>query len=168
MTQPFTGEIRIFGFTFPPRGWAFCNGQILSISQNQALFSILGTVFGGNGVQTFALPNMQGRTPMHAGGGFALGGIGGEEHHTLLISEIPSHTHSVNAATANANSDNPAGNVLAASVNFQLYSTTRSNLTALHPATIENNAGGQPHPNLQPYLVLNFCVALSGIFPSRN
>jgi microcystin-dependent protein len=168
MTQPFLGEIRIFGFNFPPKGWAFCNGQLLSIQQNAALFAVLGTVFGGNGVQTFALPNMQGRTPAHAGSGFVLGQTAGEELHTLSMSEIPGHTHSVNAATASANSDTPVGNVLAASVNFQLYSTTKSNLTALVPTTIENNPGGQPHPNLQPYLVLNLCIALSGIFPSRN
>jgi microcystin-dependent protein len=168
MTQPFLGEIRILGFNFPPRGWAFCNGQLLGIQQNAALFSVLGTTFGGNGTQNFALPNMQGRTPMHFGGNVVLGQIAGEEHHTLLLSEIPGHTHSVNAAKADANSDTPVGNVLAASVNFSLYSTTRSTLTALVSTTIENNPGGQPHPNLQPYLVLNFCVALSGIFPSRN
>jgi microcystin-dependent protein len=168
MSEPFLAEIRIFGFGFPPKGWAFCNGQLLPINQNQALFSILGTTYGGNGQTTFALPNLQSRVPMHQGNGFVEGQIGGEEAHSVSINELPSHGHFVNASGASANSDTPVGHFLAASTNFSLYSTTLSNATTLQPATLGNGGGNQPHTNIQPYLALNFCIALQGIFPSRN
>ena len=168
MSNPFLAEIRIFGFNFPPRGWAFCAGQLLSIQQNTALFSLLGTQYGGNGTTNFGLPRLQSRVPMHQGNGFFLGQTGGEEAHTLSVDEIPSHSHFVNASGVLGNSNSPAGNFLAASSRFVLYSATLSNPTALQPATVGSAGGGQPHINLQPYLALNFCIALQGIFPSQT
>jgi microcystin-dependent protein len=168
MATPFIAEIRIFGFAFAPKGWAFCAGQILQINQNQALFSLLGTTYGGNGIANFALPNLQSRVPMHQGNSFVEGQTGGEEAHMLSVNEIPLHSHFVNASSVPANSNSPTGNFLAASSRFALYSETLSNQTTLQPATVGNAGGGQPHSNIQPYLALNFCIALVGIFPSRN
>jgi microcystin-dependent protein len=168
MGTPYLGEVRVFSFNFPPRGWAFCNGQLLSISQNTALFSLLGTIYGGNGVSTFALPNLQGCAPLHFGNNFLQGQAGGEQSHTLTFNELPLHAHFVNASGADANADTPVGNYLAQSVNFDLYSPTSANPTTLRAGTIGAAGGGQPHNNLQPYLTLNFCIALQGIFPSRN
>jgi microcystin-dependent protein len=145
----------------------------LPINQNQALFSILGTTYGGNGQTTFALPNLQSRVPVHFGQGFqgaySLGQVGGEESHTLALNEMPAHTHFLNASGDAADSDNPAGNILAQSQNFSLHATTtQSGTTAMAPTSIVDLTGSQPHPNLQPYLVVNFCICLFGIFPSRN
>ena len=165
MAEPFLSEIRIMSFGFAPKGWALCNGQLLPINQNQALFSLLGTTYGGDGRVNFALPNLQGRTPIHVGSGHTLGEQGGEQAHTLSISELPTHTHVGNASTSTGNTQFAANNVLAAALN--LY-TAPANLTSLSPTSITNVGGSQPHLNMQPFLVLNFSIALQGIFPSQN
>jgi microcystin-dependent protein len=165
MAEPFLSEIRIMSFGFAPQGWALCNGQLLPINQNQALFSLLGTTYGGDGRVNFGLPNLQGRTPMHMGNGHNLGEVGGEQAHTLTISEIPTHTHLANASTANGSTNFANGNILAAAGN--LYAAP-SSLTALNPTSIANVGGSQAHLNMQPFLTLTFCIALQGIFPSRN
>jgi microcystin-dependent protein len=165
MSEPFLGEIKIVSFNFAPKGWSFANGQLLPINQNQALFSLLGTTYGGDGRVNFGLPNMQGRTPIHMGAGHTLGEIGGEQAHTLNISEIPTHTHTYNASSAGANVAPPGGAILAQAANTY---TGAANLTAMLPASIANVGGSQPHLNMQPFLVLNFCIALQGIFPSQN
>jgi microcystin-dependent protein len=168
MSEPFLGEIRIFGFNFAPRGWAFCNGQILSIAQNTALFSLLGTTYGGNGQTTFALPNLQSRVPVHFGQGpglssYALGQQAGTESVTLLVTQLPQHNHTVGASTQSDITGNPTGNVPAGGAS---YDTTAN--AAMSSTMIGQTGGNQPHENLQPYLALNFCIALAGIFPSRN
>jgi microcystin-dependent protein len=165
MAEPFLSEIRIMSFGFAPRGWALCNGQLLPINQNQALFSLLGTTYGGDGRVNFGLPNLQGRTPIHTGNGHILGEVGGEQAHTLSISEIPAHTHLANASTANGDTNFANGNVLAAAAN--LYAAP-SSLTTLNPTSIANVGGSQAHLNMQPFLTLTFCIALQGIFPSSN
>jgi microcystin-dependent protein len=165
MADPYLAQISIVAFNFPPRGWAFCNGQLLQISQNQALFSILGTTYGGDGRTTFALPNFQGMAPLHVGSGFALGNTGGEPTHTLLISEMPSHTHTPSGSPSTANARTTTGNSWAAE-SANPYSPTSSG--SMQPGCIGISGGSQPHNNLQPYLVLNFVIALVGIFPSRN
>ena len=162
---PFLGEIKIVSFNFPPKGWAFCNGQLLPINQNQALFSLLGTMYGGNGQTNFALPDLRGKTPLHVGAGFVQGQQGGEEAHTLTLSELPAHTHAHQGTSANATASVPTGNVLAAANNAY---APAGNLTSLHPSTITNVGGSQPHANVQPYLVLSWCIALQGIFPSQT
>jgi len=164
MSEPFLAEVRIVGFNFAPRGWAFCDGQILPINQNQSLYSLLGTTYGGDGRTTFALPNLRGRTPIHVGNGHSQGQKGGEETHTLNPVEMPQHKHSAAASSSTANSPIPQGNVLAAANN--VYADP-ANLTELHPDTVES-VGGQGHDNMQPFLVLNFVIALQGLFPSRN
>jgi microcystin-dependent protein len=163
MAEPFLSEIRIMSFVFPPKGWALCNGQLLPINQNQALFSLLGTTFGGDGRVNFALPDLRGRTPIHVGSSHTLGERGGEQAHTLNISELPTHTHVANASGANAGVNTGAGNYLASSNNA--YSTP-INLTSISPSTITNVGGSQAHLNMQPFLTLSFCIALQGIFPS--
>jgi microcystin-dependent protein len=165
MSEPYLSEIKIISWNYPPRNWAFCNGQLLPINQNQALFSLLGTTYGGNGQTTFALPNLQGRVPIHMGEGHTLGEAGGEESHTLAISELPTHVHPMNVGSGNATTNAPAGALLASSSNAY---QTPGNLLAVNPATVSNVGSSQAHTNLQPYLVLNFCIALAGIFPSRN
>jgi microcystin-dependent protein len=165
MSEPFLSEIKIVSFNFPPKGWALCNGQLLPINQNQALFALLGTTYGGNGQTNFALPNLRGQVPIHMGAGFTLGQAGGQEAHTITMSEMPAHSHFVKANAAAGNTPNIAGNVLAAANN--LY-TAPSGLTTLEPSAVTNTGGSQPHENRQPYLVLNFIIALQGIFPSRN
>jgi microcystin-dependent protein len=165
MAEPFLSEIRLFSFVFAPKGWALCNGQLLPINQNQALFALLGTTFGGDGRVNFALPNLQGRTPIHVGNGHTLGERGGEQAHTLSISEIPQHTHFFNAAEANADTPIPTNNVIASANNLH---TAAQSLTSLIPATITNVGGSQAHLNMQPFLTLSFCVALQGIFPSST
>jgi microcystin-dependent protein len=165
MAEPFLSEIRIMSFNFPPKGWALCNGQLLPINQNQALFSLLGTTYGGDGRVNFALPNLQGNTPMHVGNGYTLGEKGGEQSHTLAIAELPAHTHVLNASSTPANTNVPTG-AYVASVN-NAY-TAPANLVALSPASVANAGGSQAHLNMQPFLVLNFCIALQGIFPSQN
>ena len=165
MAEPFLAEIRIMSFNFAPKGWALCNGQLLPINQNQALFSLLGTTYGGNGQTTFALPNLQGRTPIHFGAGHTLGETGGEQSHTISIAELPVHTHIVNASSATGDQNFANGNVLAAAGNR--YSGP-SNLTTLNASSITNVGGSQAHLNMQPFLTLNFRIALQGIFPSQN
>lgn len=165
MAEPFLSEIRIFSFNFAPKGWALCNGQLLPINQNQALFSLLGTTYGGNGQTTFALPDLRGRVPQHLGDGFTLGQRSGEEHHTVTISELPTHQHLLQGTTVNGTTPVPGGNVLAAAANLYAAPTA---LTALDPSGVTPVGGSQPHDNMQPYLVLNFCIALQGIFPARD
>lgn len=175
MSEQYLSEIRIMTFNFPPKGWAFCNGQLMSIQQNTALFSLLGTYYGGNGVQTFALPNLQGRVAMHQGNGFAIGQTTGEVAHTLIVNEMPIHQHNMLAnATAGA-VEIPAPTVglgmaqtnASPAVAVNIYgSPTRS--VNFNPAAVSNTGGSLPHPNQQPYLVMNQCIALSGIFPSRS
>lgn len=165
MAEPFLSEIRIMSFTFAPRGWALCNGQLLPINQNQALFSLLGTTFGGDGRVNFALPDLRARTPIHVGAGHTLGERGGEQAHTLSIAEMPTHTHVLSGSPSNANVVLPTGNVLAAANN--VYGPA-SNLTSLQPSSITNTGGSQAHLNMQPFLTLTFAIALQGIFPSPN
>jgi microcystin-dependent protein len=170
MAEPFLSEIRIMSFGFPPKGWALCDGQLLPINQNQALFSLLGTTYGGDGRVNFGLPNLQGRAPIHMGSGHTLGERGGEQGHTLSIAELPTHTHTASAGqlaeTDPNNTPIPAGHVLAAP-SVQMYAAA-SNLTSLLPGTVSNVGGSQAHLNMQPFLVLNFSIALQGIFPSQT
>lgn len=165
MAEPFLSEIRIFSFGFPPKGWAMCNGQLLLIRDNQALFSLLGTTYGGDGRVNFALPNLQGRTPIHVGGGYTVGQQGGEQNHTLSVSALPAHTHLVGAVSSAANSANPVARAPAATLQ-NMYSDAAPNVAMQQ--TFNNIGGSQPHLNMQPYLVLNTCIALQGIFPSQN
>ena len=165
MSQPFLAEIKIISWNFPPKGWAFCSGQLLPINQNQALFSLLGTMYGGNGQTTFALPDLRGRAPMHLGGAFTQGESGGEEVHTVTSAEMPAHNHAVTATTAPGTVNVPTGNFLANS-NVSPYRTDSN--TALNRSMVSNTGGSQPHENRHPFLVLNFIIALQGIFPSRN
>jgi microcystin-dependent protein len=169
MAEPFLSEIRIMSFVFAPKGWALCNGQLLPINQNQALFSLLGTTFGGDGRVNFALPDLRGRTPIHVGSGHTLGEKGGEQAHTLSIAELPTHTHVLNASTqaANASPPTPVNNILADSAPGQAYGPPNS-LVAMNPGSVTNVGGSQAHLNMQPFLTLNFCIALQGIFPSPN
>lgn len=170
MSQPYLGQIAVFAFDFAPSGWALCNGQTLAISANTALFSLLGTFYGGNGVNTFQLPNLQGCAAIGAGQGpglpsFVLGEIGGEVNHTLQLSELPVHMHTMAAATAPANETAAAGNFLT-SLETDAFSTAGANAVlgnGLAPA-----GGSQPHTNMQPNLTVNFCIALTGVFPSRS
>ena len=163
---PFISEIKIIAWNYPPKGWAFCNGQTLPIGQNQALFALLGTTYGGNGTTTFALPNLQGRVPIHVGNGFVQGQVAGEASHTLIASEMPSHTHVPQASSGPPNASTPANNFWAANTGFAPYSGTHGE--TMLPGAISNTGGGQPHENESPYLVVNYCIALLGIFPSRN
>jgi microcystin-dependent protein len=165
MAEPFLSEIRIMSFEFAPKGWALCNGQLLPINQNQALFSLLGTTYGGDGRVNFALPNLQGRTPIHMGSGHTLGENGREQAHTLSIAELPTHTHVLNATSNTGNTPLPTSNVLADSPS-QLYAAAAN--TSLAPGSVANVGGSQAHLNMQPFLTLSFCIALQGIFPSRN
>jgi microcystin-dependent protein len=165
MAEPFLSEIRIMSFGFAPKGWALCNGQFLPINQNQPLFALLGTTYGGDGRTTFALPNLQGRTPIHVGSGHTLGEQGGEQNHTLSISELPTHAHVASATSTLADTNASTGNLLAGVNNGYAGAAA---LVSLIPTTISNVGGSQPHLNMQPFLTLTFCVALQGIFPSRN
>ena len=166
MSSPYLGQISLFAFGFAPKGFALCNGAIMSIQQNQALFSILGTTFGGNGIQTFSLPDLQGRTPFHIGNTMVLGEIGGEATHTLNVTEIPSHSHTISGTTSDATTSDPT-NALWARNNAAPYGSSAPN-AAMKSVTLASAGSSQPHPNQPPYLVLNFCIAISGIFPSRN
>lgn len=165
MSEPFLAEIRIISFNFPPKGWALCNGQLLPINQNQALFALLGTTYGGNGQTTFALPNLQGRVPFHMGQGLSLGQADGETTHTLSAAEMPAHNHIPIGSSANADQVSPAGNYWAKGA-ASAYSATPDGPMAV--ASLGSSGGSQPHENMSPYLVLNFIIALQGIFPSRT
>ncbi|MDQ3919754.1 MAG: tail fiber protein [Acidobacteriota bacterium] len=166
MSEPFLSEIKIMSFNFPPKGWAFCNGQFLPINQNQALFALLGTTYGGNGQTTFALPNLRGRVPIHMGSGHTLGEAAGTTSVTVNIQQLPTHLHVFNANSGAGDATTPNGALLAkAPANSYAppgtVATMRSNM-------LSNVGGSQPHNNMMPYLVLNFCIALQGIFPSQN
>jgi microcystin-dependent protein len=166
MAEPFLSEIRIMSFGFPPKGWALCDGQLLPINQNQALFSLLGTTFGGDGRVNFGLPDLRSRTPIHVGSGHTLGERGGEQAHTLSIAEIPTHTHVLNGSSS-AGTLIIAGGNLAGSSPSQMYNGP-TNLAAMSPGAISSVGGSQAHLNMQPFLVLNFSIALQGIFPSAT
>jgi microcystin-dependent protein len=165
MAEPFLAEIRIMSFVFPPRGWALCNGQLLPINQNQALFSLMGTTYGGDGRVNFGLPDLRGRTPIHFGQGHNLGERGGEQAHTVSLAEMPTHVHLAFGSGTNADAPIPGNAVLGAANN--LY-TAAAALTSLDPSTLTTVGGSQAHQNMQPFLTLSFCVALQGIFPSQN
>jgi len=175
MADPFVAEIRIFGFNFPPKGWAFCDGQLLPLSQNTALFSLLGTTYGGNGKSNFALPNMQGNTPMHPGQGpglslYDLGQTGGSDTVSLLESEIPSHNHTVmcKGIPPPANAGIPDPSVIFARSSGGTAYTAPANLGQMDGQTLAPAGGDQPHNNMMPYLCMNFCIALQGVFPPRG
>jgi microcystin-dependent protein len=171
--DPFVAEIRIFPFNFAPKGWAFCDGQLMPLSQNTALFSLLGTVYGGDGKSTFALPDLQGNVPMQPGQGQGLslrdlGEMGGTETVTLLESEIPQHTHMIAASAADGVATSPTGQLVANGVGINMYSTSTSPVTQLNAQAVPPAGGSLPHNNMQPYLTLNFCIALQGVFPPRG
>lgn len=166
MAEPFLSEIRIMSFNFAPKGWALCNGQLLPINQNQPLFALLGTTYGGDGRVNFALPNLQGNVPIHMGSGFTLGQKGGEQSHTLTQAETPTHTHGVNVSSAATGGNNsPVNRFLGGATNAY---HAPSNFQSMSPGIISNIGGSQAHLNMQPFLVLTFCIALQGIFPSQN
>ncbi|MDQ1830014.1 phage tail protein [Massilia scottii] len=170
MSEPFLAEIRMMSFNFPPKGWALCNGQFLPINQNQALFALLGTSYGGNGQTTFALPDLRGRVPVHSGPLTGPpGAAGGREAVTLTQAEIPAHTHALHATTALATSGAPAGALLGKKgrLGRDVFAAP-ANLVALNPDAVTSTGGSQPHNNMQPYLTINFAIALQGIFPSPN
>ena len=165
MSEPFLSEIKLVSFNYAPKGWALCNGQQLPINQNQALFALLGTTYGGNGQTTFALPNLRGRVPIHIGGGHTLGEAAGSTSVTVNLQQLPTHTHQAQGFSGNGDQVVPTGNAL--SVVTGLYGGGSPNVV-LAPASISNVGGSQPHNNMMPYLVLNFIIALQGIFPSTN
>ncbi len=167
MAEPFLSEIRIMSFVFAPKGWALCNGQLLPINQNQALFSLLGTTFGGDGRVNFALPDLRARTPIHVGSGHTLGDRGGEQAHTLSIAELPTHTHVMNATSNDATQPIPTANLLSREAPANPY-ISPTNLSAMIAGTVANTGGSQAHLNMQPFLTLSFCIALQGIFPSAT
>lgn len=168
MAEPFLGEIRPMSFNYPPKGWALCNGQLMSISQNQALYQLLGTTYGGDGQTTFALPDLRGRTPIHAGNGHTLGEQGGEQAHTLSLNELPQHLHAVlGSSAASGGTATPNGNFLGGGNNVY-HSPNGGPPVALRPDTVTTVGGGESHPNMQPYMTVSFCIALQGLWPSQN
>jgi microcystin-dependent protein len=167
MSEPYLGEIRMFSFDFPPKSWALCNGQALSIQQNSPLFSLLGTTYGGDGERTFQLPNLQARVPMSFGAGFQQGEVIGEQSHTLSYTEMAAHSHLLGGTSTTGTQVSPENNLLATSAGDP-YAVAGANLTTLNAATVGSTGGAQPHDNQQPYLVVNVCIALIGIYPSRN
>ena len=168
MSEPFLAEIRMVGFNFAPRGWAFCDGQILPINQNQSLYSLLGTTYGGDGRTSFGLPDLRGRTPTHVGDGFSLGQKSGQEAVTLTAAEMPTHTHNVQANSQPADSPLPNGRVWAQGGVTVYHDDDASKRQNMRTGTVLNTGGGQAHDNMQPYLAIAFCIALQGLFPSRN
>lgn len=180
MAEPFLSEIRMMSFGYAPQTWALCNGQLLPINQNQALFSLLGTTYGGDGRLNFALPNLQGRTPIHTGNGYIPGQVGGEQNHTLIMTEMPAHNHMLNAYNGTADATPVPQPPTSSTVTAQAFAATNTGNTSVNiygtgapaatmgPSTIGMNGGSQPHSNMQPYLVINFSIALQGIFPSRT
>jgi microcystin-dependent protein len=170
MSEPFLAEIRIVGFNFAPRGWAFCDGQILPINQNQSLYSLLGTTYGGDGRTSFALPDLRSRTPFHKGDGYTLGQKGGAETVTLSTAEIAAHTHAFKASSSDGNNASAQNDVLAAvpAPDEAYRNPEAATTTALRSGSVTNVGEGQAHDNMQPYQTLDFCIALQGLFPSRN
>lgn len=172
MSEPFLAEIKIFSFDFAPKGWSFCDGQVLPINQNQALYSLLGTTYGGDGRTSFALPNLQGRTALHVDANYREGSAGGEATHTLSVQEIPAHKHNLLAvapADGSQNTNNPSNAFLSNSAPAEIYSNGAGGaLTPMGATSVANYGSSQGHDNMQPYLALNFCIALRGLFPSRN
>jgi microcystin-dependent protein len=174
MSNPFVGEIRCFGFNFAPNGWAFCNGALMPISENEALFTLIGTTYGGDGQNTFALPDLRGRVPMHQGGGSVIGTLQGVENVTLLLSQIPAHNHLVTSAIVapggiNEHTATPTTSAfIGPSAPDQVYNTVPTINAAFAGTTIGSTGGSQPHENRQPLLTVNFCISLFGIFPSQN
>ena len=163
--EPFLSEIRLMSFVFAPKGWALCNGQLMPINQNQGLFSLLGTTFGGNGQTTFGLPDLRARVPIHVGGGHTLGERGGEQAHTVSAAEMPAHIHRAMASPTNGNSPSIPDHTIAGALNAY---RPAGNLVAINPGTVATTGGSQAHENMQPYLTISFCIALQGIFPSRT
>lgn len=168
MGDPYLSEIRLMSFSFAPKGWALCNGQVLPINQNQALFSLLGTTYGGNGQTTFALPDLRGRVPMHVGAGHTLGERAGAESHTVNINELAQHQHGLIASAGQATGGEPGPTVMKSVSKGSFAYSAPQNLIAMDPGAISNVGGSQPHENRAPFLTLSFCIALQGIFPSRN
>jgi microcystin-dependent protein len=167
MSEPFLSEIKLVSFNFAPKGWALCNGQFLPINQNQALFALLGTRFGGNGQTTFALPDLRGRVPIHVGSGFTLGQNGGQQTHTVTQSEMPQHVHILSGASNPATTDTPDSSLMLGNAALDLYRSPTT-LAAMEPGMVSSVGGSQAHENMQPYLALTFCIALQGIFPSQT
>jgi len=167
MAQPYVGEIRMFAGNFAPAGWLFCSGQLLPISENETLFQLIGTTYGGDGESTFALPNLQSRVPMHQGNGLILAETGGAEEITLTVNQIPAHTHPLLCSSGTASVSDPANSVPAVST-AQAYFNSPANPTNMSPVSIAGVGGSQPHTNLQPYLCINFIISLFGIFPSPS
>lgn len=168
MSTPYLSEIRIMSFSFAPQGWALCNGQLLPISQNQALFTLLGTGYGGDGRTTFGLPDLRGNVPIHFGSGYTLGQRGGEVNHTLVTGEMPSHLHGANASTGTASVNSPVGAFLASSPGNDYTASSNGPLVTLATTAVATVGASQPHTNQQPFLTLSFCIAIQGIFPSQN
>jgi microcystin-dependent protein len=166
MAQPYVGEIRIFAGNFAPSGWLFCQGQLLPISENQTLFQLIGTTYGGDGQSTFGLPDLRGRIPVHQGGGFILAETGGVESVTLTVNQIPVHSHSLVASTNNASTVNAQTNILAQTPSYTPYISGFAPNTPLNSVSVSANGGSQPHNNFQPYLCLDFIISLFGVFPS--
>ena len=166
MSEPFLAEIRMVGFNFPPRGWAFCDGQILPINQNQSLYSLVGTTYGGDGRTTFALPDLRGRTPIHRSGSHGQGERDGAETHPLTVDEMPVHTHQASASGDQVTTNDPTGNVLGQNAGTP-YRNGGTEVT-MGASSLSRTGGGQAHDNMQPFLAVEFCIALQGLFPSRN
>lgn len=167
MSSPFIGEIRLFAGNFAPAGWAFCDGSLMAIAENDALFNLIGTTYGGDGQSTFALPDLRGRVPIHQGSGFVLGQVAGEETVTLNLQQIPSHSHLALCRAGPSNSPNPAGNFWGASSALQ-YTAPGGSLSPMASAAVPTAGGSQPHDNMMPFLAINYIISLFGIFPSQN
>jgi len=167
--DPYLGEIKLLPWNWPPKGWALCQGQLLPIAQNTALFSLLGTTYGGNGQTTFALPDLRGRVPIHQGNNYVMGETGGQEMVTLVMSQLPMHQHALQATTTPGNDVRPFNNILGETdPSSPRYASDAANLVTLNPGSVQPQGGNLPHNNMQPYLALSYCIALQGIYPSRN